>query len=82
MDEACSHQAMHSEVINELNAVGEDLKSARTELEALEGKTEPNEDDYRRIADLKTAVLQKQNRFDELPHKGIRSSSRTMRSHG
>ena len=66
MDEACSHQAMHSEVINELNAVGEDLKSARTELEALEGKTEPNEDDYRRIADLKTAVLQKQNRFDEL----------------
>lgn len=66
MDEACSHQAMHSEVINELNAVGEDLKSARTELEALEGKTDPNEDDYRRIADLKTAVLQKQNRFDEL----------------
>lgn len=66
MDEACSHQAMHSEVINELNAVGEDLKSARTELEALEGKTEPKEDDYRRIADLKTAVLQKQNRFDEL----------------
>ena len=66
MDEACSHQAMHSEVINELNSVGEDLKSARAELEALEGKTEPNEDDYRRIADLKTAILQKQNRFDEL----------------
>lgn len=66
MDEACSHQAMHSDVINELNAVGEELKSARAELEALEGKTEPNEEDYRRIADLKTTVLQKEGRFNEL----------------
>ncbi len=66
MDEACSHQAMHSEVINELNAVGEELKSARAELEALEGKAEPNEEDYRRIADLKTSVLQKEGRFNEL----------------
>ncbi len=66
MDEACSHTAMHSPVINELHEVTDELKKAREELQALEGKETHEEDDYRRIADLKTAVLQKEARFDEL----------------
>ncbi len=66
MDEACSHMAMHSPVINEISLVSDELKKLREELAPLESKTELEEEDYRRIADLKTAILQKEERFNAL----------------
>lgn len=66
MDEACSHMAMHSPIINEIALVGDELKKQRDELASLEGKETPEEEDYRRIADLKTSILQKEARFNEL----------------
>ncbi len=66
MDEACSHMAMHSPVINELALVGDEIKPIRAELSQLEGKENPEEADFKRIADLKTALLQKEARFNEL----------------
>ncbi len=66
MDEACSHMAMHSTVINEIALLSDEIKKLRDELASIEGKETPEEDDYRKIADLKTALLQKEARFDEL----------------
>ena len=69
MDEACSHMAMHSPVINELALVSDELKKFRDELAPLEAKTELGEEDYRKIADLKTAILQKEEKFNSLSHE-------------
>ena len=66
MDEACANMAMHSPIINEIASLGEEIKKLRAELSALEGKETPEEEDFRKIADLKTALLQKEARFDEL----------------
>ena len=66
MDEACAHMAMHSPVINELQELSKEITDLRDELNALESKETPEESDYARIADLKTALLQKEPRFDEL----------------
>ena len=66
MDEACAHMAMHSPIINEIAALSVEIKKLRAELSPLESKETPEEDDYRRIADLKTALLQKEARFNEL----------------
>ncbi len=66
MDEACAHMAMHSPIINEIALVSESLAKLRSELSAIEGKETPEEDDFRRIADLKTAILQNEARFNEL----------------
>lgn len=66
MDEACAHMAMHSPIINEIAVVSEELGKLRNELQPLESKENPEEDDFRRIADLKTAILQKEARFNEL----------------
>ncbi len=66
MDEACSRAAIQSPVANEILKVGDELKRARNELAATESKETLEEEDYRRIAELKTEVLQKESRFDEL----------------
>ncbi len=66
MDEACSHMAMHSTVINEIASLSDEIKKLREELSAVEAKETPEEEDYRKIADLKTALLQKEAQFDEL----------------
>ncbi len=66
MDEACSHMAMHSPILNELASVSAELKKLRDELAPLESKENLEEDDYKRIADLKTTILQKEARFEEL----------------
>ena len=66
MDEACSHMAMHSPIINDIALVSDELKKLRSELAPLESKTELNEEDYRKIADLKTSILQKEAKFNEL----------------
>ncbi len=66
MDEACSHAAMHSNVVNELLKVTDELNKARNELAQTEAKETLEEADYQRIAELKTEVLQKESLFDEL----------------
>ena len=66
LDEACAHMAMHSPVINEIQELGDEINKLRAELAELEGKQEPGEQDYARIADIKTSLLQKEPRFDEL----------------
>ncbi len=66
MDEACSHMAMHSPIINDIALISDELKGLRDELSTLEAKTEPEEKDYARIADLKTAILQKEEKFNAL----------------
>jgi ATP-dependent Clp protease ATP-binding subunit ClpB len=58
--------AMHSTVINEIASLSDEIKKLREELSAVEAKETPEEEDYRKIADLKTALLQKEARFDEL----------------
>ncbi len=66
MDEACASMAMHSPIINEIALVSEELANLRAELAPVESKENPEEEDFRRIADLKTAILQKEARFNEL----------------
>ena len=66
MDEACAQMAMHSPIINELALLGDELARLRAELAPVESKENPEEEDFRRIADLKTAILQKEARFNEL----------------
>ena len=66
MDEACAHMAMHSPVINELQQISKEISDERAELAELEARENPEEADYARIADIKTALLQKEPRFDEL----------------
>ncbi|MBO5870107.1 MAG: ATP-dependent Clp protease ATP-binding subunit [Clostridia bacterium] len=66
MDEACAHMAMHSPIINELALVTEEVNKLRDELKGLEGKETPEEDDFKKIADIKTSLMRKEARFDEL----------------
>lgn len=66
MDEACANMAMHSPIINEIAILSDELARLRNELSPLENKENPEEEDFRRIADLKTAILQKEARFNEL----------------
>ena len=66
MDEACANVSMHSPVINELNALMEELKTLEARQTELEAKEDKAEEDYARLAELKTARLQKDQRFDEL----------------
>ena len=59
IDEACSHIVLHSPHINERHNVIEKLAEVDTKTEALnakiaEGGKEPNESEYKQIAELKT----------------------------
>ncbi len=66
MDEACANVSMHSPVINELSALTDELKRLRDTQADLEAQETMDESDYARLAELKTALLQKEERFDEL----------------
>ncbi len=66
MDESCAHMAMNSPVINELSQVTDELKVLQEALTALESKETLEEEDYRRMAELKSELLQKNQRFDDL----------------
>ena len=59
IDEACSHIVLHSPHINERHKVIEKLAEVDTKTDALnakiaEGGKEPNESEYKQIAELKT----------------------------
>ncbi|PKM62810.1 MAG: chaperone ClpB [Firmicutes bacterium HGW-Firmicutes-21] len=66
MDEASAYMAMHSPVINELNRTIDELSALEGEKADIEGKEVMEDKDYQRIADIKTKLLQKNKRFDEL----------------
>lgn len=66
LDEAASYTALHSPVINELGEVTTEISDLTAKIEAVEAKEEKNEDDYKTIADYKTTLAQKRERFDAL----------------
>ena len=66
MDEACSRTAMHSPVINELASVTDEINDIKGKISEIESKDTPAEEDYKALADLKTELIQKNTRFDEL----------------
>ena len=66
MDEACANVSMHSPVINELNALADEIKVLEKKQSDLEAKEMMGEEDYARLAELKTQKLQKDQRFDQL----------------
>ncbi|MBR6553864.1 MAG: ATP-dependent Clp protease ATP-binding subunit [Clostridia bacterium] len=66
MDEACANVSMHSPVINELNALADEIKILEKKQSDLEAKEMMGEEDYARLAELKTQKLQKDQRFDQL----------------
>ncbi len=66
MDEACAHVSMHSPIINELNALTDEIEQLEKQQSDLEAKEMMGEEDYARLAELKTTRLQKDQRFDEL----------------
>ncbi len=66
MDEACAHMAMHSPLITEISEISDEIKKIRDELSPLESKDTPEDEDFRRIAELKSNLLQKEARFNEL----------------
>ena len=66
MDEACANISMHSPIINELSALTSELKELEEQQAKLESKETMGEEDYARLAELKTSRLQKDQRFDEL----------------
>ncbi|MEG2003336.1 MAG: ATP-dependent Clp protease ATP-binding subunit, partial [Clostridia bacterium] len=66
MDEASSHIAMHSSVVNEIESVVAEIKALNAAMEAAEGKESKNEDDYKTIADYKMRLAKCTARFDVL----------------
>ncbi len=66
LDEACSKKALKSPVINRIGELEENLVKLREQREALEALTEPTEDVYSRIADVKVQEIKDQNEFDAL----------------
>ena len=66
MDEACANVSMHSPIINELNALADEIKVLEKKQSDLEAKEMMGEEDYARLAELKTQKLQKDQRFDQL----------------
>ncbi len=66
MDEACSNMAMHSPVVDEVAKVSKEVNDLRAELSSLENKETKEEEDYRRIAEIKTSLFQKEAKFEEL----------------
>ncbi len=66
MDEACSHKAMTTPELNEMQMLTDEIKRLRTEKDAYESKEAPEESDYQKIVELKAMLGQKEERFDEL----------------
>ena len=66
LDEACARKALESPVINRIGELSEDMKKLREQREALEALTEPTEDVYSRIADVKVKEINGKNELDTL----------------
>ncbi len=66
LDEAASHLAMNSPVVNEIESVSAEIKGLKAAMEAAESKEIKTEEDYKTIADYKTRLLKCGERFDIL----------------
>jgi len=66
MDEACAYMAMHSPLIDEINCISDEIKALETEKNEIESKETMEEADYPRLADAKTRLMQKNQKFDSL----------------
>ena len=66
MDEACANVSMHSPVINELNSLADEIKALEKQQSDIEAKENMANEDYAKLAELKTIRLQKDQRFDKL----------------
>ncbi|HBR30845.1 MAG TPA: chaperone ClpB, partial [Clostridiales bacterium] len=62
----CAYMAMHSPVVDNINRTADEIKTLNTEKEAIESKETMEENDYSRLADIKTKLLQKNQLFDSL----------------
>ncbi len=69
LDEACARVALESPVINRMSELQSEMKKLKEQREALEALTEPTDDVYSRIADIKVSEIKAQNEFDELTLK-------------
>lgn len=58
LDEACSDENLRNPTINRLEAASKDLADVELELKMLSEKTEPTQEDYARIATLKSKACQ------------------------
>ncbi len=66
LDEASSHLAMNSPVVNEIQSVSAEMKGLKAAMEAAESKETKTEEDYKTIADYKTRLIKCGERFDIL----------------
>ncbi len=66
LDEACARVALESPVINRINELSQRMYDLKEQREALEALSEPTDDVYSRIADIKVSEIKAQNEFDEL----------------
>jgi len=69
LDEACARVALESPVINRINELQVDIKKLKEQREALENLTDPTDDVYSHIADVKVSEIKAQNELDELTLK-------------
>ncbi len=69
LDEACARVALESPVINRMSELQSEMKKLKEQRESLEALTEPTDDVYSRIADIKVSEIKAQNEFDELTLK-------------
>ncbi len=78
LDEACARVALESPVINRISELEAETKKLRAQRESLEALSEPTDDVYSKIADVKVAEIKAQNELDEL---ALKRSEIKLREH-
>ena len=66
MDEACANLSMNSDIVNQINALADEIKELNEKQAALEAKAEKTDEDFAAIAQNRTVLLQKNEAFDSL----------------
>ncbi|MBQ7897359.1 MAG: ATP-dependent Clp protease ATP-binding subunit [Clostridia bacterium] len=69
LDEACARVALESPVINRMSELQSEMKKLKNQREGLESITDPTDEVYSQIADIKVSEIKAQNEFDELTLK-------------
>ncbi len=66
LDEACAKKAIESDVINRIDALAREMEKNKSEREALEAKSDPDDSTFARLAEIKTKELRNREEFDAL----------------
>ena len=66
MDEACANLSMNSDIVNQINALADEIKELNEKQAALEAKEDKTDEDFAAIAQNRTVLLQKNESFDSL----------------